>query len=99
MPRSIHIGQGAHHSSITTERQEFCGMSLISGRRRVAVAGAVVSLTAATLGIGLSAPAGAAPGCRVDYTPNDWGGGGFGAGVKITNLGDAVSGWTLKFTF
>ncbi|MET9634772.1 glycoside hydrolase family 6 protein [Lentzea sp. NPDC006480] len=60
----------------------------------------MAATTVAMAGIALSAPpAGAAPGCRVDYTANNWGGGGFGGKVKITNLGDAMSSWTLKFTF
>ncbi len=71
----------------------------LNGRRRVAAAGVVVATAVATFGVALSAPAGAAPGCRVDYTANNWGGGGFGGKVKITNLGDAVSSWTLKFSF
>jgi cellulose 1,4-beta-cellobiosidase len=71
-----------------------------NGRRRWASAGVVAATAVATAGIALSAPpAGAAPGCRVDYTANNWGGGGFGGKVKITNLGDAMSSWTLKFTF
>jgi len=45
----------------------------------------------------------AAAGCQVDYTTNDWntgpGQGGFGATVNIKNLGDPISGWTLKFAF
>ena len=71
-----------------------------NGRRRWASAGVVVATAVATAGIALSAPsASAAPGCRVDYTANNWGGGGFGGKVKITNLGDAMSSWTLKFAF
>ncbi|SMC93014.1 glycoside hydrolase family 6 protein [Lentzea albidocapillata] len=71
----------------------------LNGQRRWAATGVVVATTAATIAVALVAPpAGAAPGCRVDYTANNWGGGGFGASVKITNLGDAISGgWTLKF--
>ncbi|MEU2062402.1 cellulase family glycosylhydrolase [Streptomyces sp. NPDC013455] len=52
--------------------------------------------------LGLMAVAGpqavAATGCKVDYTVTSQWTGGFQAGVKITNLGDPVSGWTLKFT-
>ncbi|MGW0564969.1 cellulase family glycosylhydrolase [Streptomyces sp. NPDC003016] len=40
----------------------------------------------------------AATGCRVDYTVTNQWQGGFQAGVKVTNLGDPLSGWTLKFT-
>ncbi|MEU1126865.1 cellulase family glycosylhydrolase [Streptomyces sp. NPDC005899] len=42
--------------------------------------------------------ASAASGCKVDYTVTNQWQGGFQAGVKVTNLGDPVSGWTLKFT-
>ncbi|CAL9663307.1 Endoglucanase CelA [Streptomyces sp. enrichment culture] len=40
----------------------------------------------------------AATGCRVDYTVTSQWQGGFQAGVKITNLGDPVTGWTLEFS-
>lgn len=39
----------------------------------------------------------AAGGCKVDYTVTSQWEGGFQAGVKVTNLGDPVSGWTLAF--
>lgn len=45
-----------------------------------------------------SPQAAAATGCRVDYTVTSQWQGGFQAGVKITNLGDPITGWTLKFT-
>ncbi|MEU7529471.1 cellulase family glycosylhydrolase [Saccharothrix sp. NPDC042600] len=41
----------------------------------------------------------AAAGCRVDYTVAGQWQGGFQASVKITNVGDPVSGWSLGFTF
>ncbi|WP_030868056.1 cellulase family glycosylhydrolase [Streptomyces sp. NRRL S-37] len=57
--------------------------------------------TCATV-LGLTALAGpqaaAATGCRVDYTVASQWQGGFQAGVRITNLGDPVSGWRLGFT-
>ncbi|WP_442934573.1 rhamnogalacturonan lyase family protein [Micromonospora sp. CPCC 205739] len=41
----------------------------------------------------------AAAGCRVDYRiTNQWGGG-FGADVTVTNLGDPVNGWTLTWSY
>ncbi|GIH56430.1 rhamnogalacturonan lyase [Microbispora rosea subsp. aerata] len=44
-------------------------------------------------------PASAAVGCRVDYqVTNQWQGG-FGAAVTITNLGDAINGWTLTWSY
>src|SRR5690606_17051654 len=37
--------------------------------------------------------------CRVDYTvSSDWGTG-FGADVKVTNLGGPVSSWTLEWNY
>ncbi|MFH9675939.1 cellulase family glycosylhydrolase [Streptomyces sp. NPDC017405] len=39
----------------------------------------------------------AATGCKVDYTVTSQWQGGFQAGVKVTNLGAPVTGWTLKF--
>ncbi|WP_433224095.1 cellulose binding domain-containing protein [Dactylosporangium sp. CS-047395] len=41
----------------------------------------------------------AAAGCRVQYTVTNQWQGGFGANVDITNLGDAISGWNLTWTF
>ncbi|GAA2941540.1 cellulase family glycosylhydrolase [Streptomyces enissocaesilis] len=61
---------------------------------------ALLATCAMVLGLtALSGPqAVAATGCKVDYTiTNQWQGG-FQAGVKITNLGAPVTGWTLKFT-
>ncbi|MFJ7625225.1 cellulase family glycosylhydrolase [Streptomyces sp. NPDC097595] len=45
-----------------------------------------------------SPPAAAATGCKVEYTVTSQWEGGFQGGVKVTNLGDAVNGWQLKFT-
>ncbi|GII80716.1 rhamnogalacturonan lyase [Sphaerisporangium rufum] len=41
----------------------------------------------------------AAIGCRVDYAVSSQWGGGFGANVSITNLGDPVNGWKLTWSF
>ncbi|SCG54904.1 cellulase family glycosylhydrolase [Micromonospora halophytica] len=67
-------------------------------RRHLLAAGA-----AATLALGASTllpatNAMAATGCAVTYTANSWTGG-FSANITIRNLGDAVDGWTLGFTF
>ncbi|MFE6364873.1 cellulase family glycosylhydrolase [Streptomyces sp. NPDC057806] len=62
---------------------------------------ALLATCAMVLGLTVlvSPPAAAATGCKVDYTiTNQWSGG-FQAGVKVTNLGDPVSGWTLKWTW
>ncbi|MET8230225.1 cellulase family glycosylhydrolase [Micromonospora sp. NPDC005298] len=69
-----------------------------TARRRVGlVVGAVLTLLAA--GLMVAGNAQAAAGCQVAYTvPSQWQGG-FTADVKVTNLGDAVNGWTLTWTF
>lgn len=62
----------------------------------------VPCLLAAALALGgtaVATSASAATGCRVDYTVTNQWGGGFGADVKITNLGDALSSWTLTWSF
>ncbi len=54
---------------------------------------ALAGLTAAPAGTAL-----AAPGCSVTYTTSTWQGG-FSANITIKNVGDAVNGWTLGFSF
>lgn len=68
-------------------------------RRRVILA--VSSIAAVFLGLGIALPiaAQAAEGCEVDYAVQNQWPGGFTANVKVTNLGDAVDGWDLSWTF
>ena len=67
--------------------------------RRTATA--LLAAAAVALG-GLTAAATAAqaaPGCKVEYKiTNQWGGG-YGADVTVTNLGDSVGSWTVGWTF
>src|SRR3954451_23143891 len=67
---------------------------------------AKVGLVSAGLGLLASAavvvamPAHAATaGCSVNYSVSSQWQGGFGASVSITNLGDALSGWTLTWSY
>ncbi len=65
--------------------------------------GLVAATAAGALALGLAAAlpavnAMAAAGCSVTYTVNQWQGG-FTANITIKNLGDAINGWTLGFTF
>ncbi|MEV4414565.1 cellulase family glycosylhydrolase [Catellatospora sp. NPDC049609] len=65
--------------------------------------GVIAAAAAGTLALGLAAAlpavnALAAAGCSVTYTTNQWQGG-FTANITIKNLGDAINGWTLGFTF
>jgi hypothetical protein len=65
-------------------------------RRLLAVA------LAAGLGTTLSAvtmTAHAAAGCQVSYTVSSQWQGGFGASVAVTNLGDPINAWTLRWSF
>jgi hypothetical protein len=59
---------------------------------------AAVVVGAVTAGTAVVADA-AAAGCRVDYTVASRWSGGFTADVRVTNLGDPVSGWRLTFAF
>lgn len=49
--------------------------------------------------ISVAQPATAAAGCRVDYTVSSQWQGGFNAAVQVTNLGDPINGWDLRFSF
>ncbi|EEP70822.1 cellulose-binding protein [Micromonospora sp. ATCC 39149] len=67
--------------------------------RRSLLAAAVAATTLAAGALGTVAASAAAAGCRVDYqVTNQWGGG-FGADVTITNLGDPINGWTLTWVY
>ena len=57
----------------------------------LALAGGAAVVTAPT--------AFAAAGCRVTYTVVSSWSTGFTANIAITNLGDAINGWTLRFSF
>jgi rhamnogalacturonan endolyase len=66
--------------------------------RRIALVATAATAVAAT-GTIVAVNAYAAAGCRVDYAIASQWQGGFGANVTITNLGDAVNGWTLTWTY
>ncbi|MFF9126587.1 cellulose-binding domain-containing protein [Streptomyces sp. NPDC014889] len=61
----------------------------------LAAAGSVALLVSGFIATPTSA---AEAGCRVDYTVNQWAGG-YTAQVKVTNLGPAVNGWRLNWTY
>src|SRR5262245_52453876 len=64
-------------------------------------------LLAATVAVGLAGVGAlnspiahaAAAGCRITYTVSSQWQGGFGASVGVTNLGDPITSWTLKWSF
>ncbi|MFI9640023.1 cellulose binding domain-containing protein [Micromonospora sp. NPDC051925] len=68
-------------------------------RRRAALLAAAAATTLAAGTLTAVTASAAAAGCRVDYTiTNQWGGG-FGADVIVTNLGDPINGWTLTWSY
>src|SRR5690242_13246889 len=67
--------------------------------RRAPLAATLAALTLVAGGLAASTAAQAAPGCSVTYTKTSEWQGGFGASVSITNLGDAIDGWTLTWLF
>lgn len=70
----------------------------VPGRSTSSAAAALAALAALSTLVAPPAAA-AAPGCAVAYTVTAQWSGGFIADVKITNLGDLVTGWTLTWTF
>jgi endoglucanase len=72
-------------------------MTGLRKRLRWGVVAGVVALLG-TAGIVLAGNASAAAGCRVAYSANQWPGG-FTANVEVTNLGDPLNGWNLKWAF
>ncbi|NEY32524.1 cellulose-binding protein, partial [Streptomyces sp. PRKS01-65] len=60
----------------------------------------MVLMAVALLASGFTAmsASGAESGCRVDYTVNRWTGG-YTAQIKVTNLGPALNGWRLTWTY
>jgi len=66
-------------------------------RRRTAAFAAVAA--AAVAGLGTAPAASAAVACKVTYTVTNQWQGGFGADVRVDNLGDPLTGWTLTWAF
>src|SRR5690242_9135927 len=59
----------------------------------------IVTAVLGTIGVVTTVSAHAATGCQVTYTVTNQWQGGFGADVTIKNLGDAINGWRLTWTF
>jgi cellulose 1,4-beta-cellobiosidase len=71
----------------------------LAGRRRTVALASAVTLVAAGLATAPATPAHAQTACEVTYQVAWDSGGGFGADVTINNLGAAIDGWNLQFTF
>ncbi|MFC8848993.1 MULTISPECIES: pectinesterase family protein [unclassified Micromonospora] len=74
---------------------------LPSGRRALSVTVAVAVATATTVvaGVATTGSAQAAAGCQVTYAVASQWTGGFSANITIKNLGDAINGWRLGWSF
>src|SRR2546421_10303442 len=68
-------------------------------KRRLVASAAALALATGGVVVAVDPSAYAAAGCRVDYAVTSSWQGGFGASVTVTNLGDAVDGWTLTWSF
>ncbi|MGY4644833.1 rhamnogalacturonan lyase family protein [Cellulomonas sp. URHB0016] len=71
----------------------------MSGGRGLGATVLVTALGIVAAGLAGASTASAATGCRVTYTVTNQWGTGFGADVAIENLGDAVAGWRLTWSF
>jgi hypothetical protein len=67
--------------------------------RRAAIVFVTAASTLAGAGVLIATTASAASGCRVTYTVTNQWQGGFGTDITITNLGDAINGWTLVWSY
>jgi hypothetical protein len=73
---------------------------MVHRSRRTRFVAAVLAATVAGAAATVTGTAqAAAAGCRVTYTVGSQWAGGFSANVAVTNLGDAVSGWTVRWSF
>ncbi len=68
-------------------------------RLRMVVAGTVGLVMVGGAAVATAPVANAAGGCRIDYTVTASWPGGFGASVTVNNLGDAINGWKLAWSF
>ncbi|WP_196465941.1 MULTISPECIES: cellulase family glycosylhydrolase [Planomonospora] len=68
------------------------------GRALLMAGAAALALGTLTTAPAVAAASAAAPGCAVTYTTSSWPGG-FSANITVKNLGGAVDGWKLGFSF
>ncbi|WP_436535678.1 cellulose-binding domain-containing protein [Actinoplanes sp. HUAS TT8] len=68
-------------------------------RIRTLMAAAAAIVLGTTMAVTAGSASAAAAGCQVSYTISSSWSGGFGANVAVTNLGDPITGWTLRWSF
>ncbi|WP_239126133.1 cellulose binding domain-containing protein, partial [Catellatospora bangladeshensis] len=75
----------------------------LSGRRKAIALTGASALVVAGLVTLPAAMAHAAPGCDITYAANEWteapGSGGFTANITVKNTGDALTSWTLRYSY
>ena len=92
----------AHGPPVCEQKGHTAVRKGIDPRRRRSLLAAAGAATLVLTGAGFAgaySASAATAGCRVVYTVTSQWQGGFGANVTITNLGDAVTGWTLTWSF
>src|SRR5689334_20277387 len=67
--------------------------------RKLRITLAVAAVTTLVGGGAYGVAQAAATGCRVTYTVGSQWNGGFTGNVSVTNLGDPLNGWTLRWTY
>ncbi|MFI5889678.1 cellulose binding domain-containing protein [Actinoplanes sp. NPDC051513] len=72
---------------------------MVSRRTRRLLAVAAAATLGATVAVTAQGASAAAAGCQVSYAISSQWQGGFGASVAVTNLGDPITGWTLRWSF
>nr|MDT0657044.1 cellulose binding domain-containing protein [Micromonospora sp. DSM 115978] len=73
---------------------------MLTPRRRTALLTAAASTVALGItGVVTAVTAHAATGCQVTYSIASQWQGGFGANVTVTNLGDPLNGWTVRWSY
>lgn len=70
-----------------------------SANRKLALTGIAVGALVVSAAVATAAPSQAAAGCQVTYAVQSQWQGGFTANVTVTNLGDAVTSWTVAWAF
>src|SRR6186713_2356566 len=92
--RQTRPGPGSARAGLDQE-----GNEMAPRRTRRLLAVVLAAGLGATLSVMTMTAHAAAAGCQVSYTVSSQWQGGFGASVAVTNLGDPINGWTLRWSF
>src|SRR4051794_18320691 len=73
--------------------------TMVSRRTRTLLAVAAATALGAAPAVTASGADATAAGCQITYRISSQWQGGFGADVAVTNLGSALTGWTVRWSF